>query len=232
MYNVHTIASFCDCLPVPVPCRDLVHRQIALACVGQMSLGVFGFGCEDALQHLLNLAWPNFLENAPHCIQTFILAIEGLRLSLGPSILLNYTLAVRGSTSCALNCSMLLCICDAMFHVYRHVVYVYCYIITDWSTYYIIYCRVCSIRRGRCATCTGRSTTWCTSGGRTRSWRSTRVCPHRATCPRYRSRRLRPLSPSRALTNRASATIRATSSSTSYERYLVNCIHFRVLSVV
>lgn len=74
---------------------DLVHRQIALACVGHVALGVFGFGCEDALLHLLNLAWPNFLENAPHCIQTFILAIEGLRLSLGPGLLLNYTLAVR-----------------------------------------------------------------------------------------------------------------------------------------
>ena len=74
---------------------DLVHRQIALACTGQMALGVFGFGCEDALQHMLNLTWPNFLENAPHCIQTFILAIEGLRLSLGPAILLNYALTVR-----------------------------------------------------------------------------------------------------------------------------------------
>ena len=39
--------------------RDLVHRQTAMAVLGHMSLGVFGFGCEDALVHLLNHVWPN-----------------------------------------------------------------------------------------------------------------------------------------------------------------------------
>merc|ERR1711911_284030 len=29
--------------------RDLVYRQIASAAIGHMSLGVYGFGCEDAL---------------------------------------------------------------------------------------------------------------------------------------------------------------------------------------
>ena len=49
--------------------RDLVHRQIASAAIGHMALGVFGFGCEDALNHLLNCVWPNIFETSPHVIQ-------------------------------------------------------------------------------------------------------------------------------------------------------------------
>ena len=49
--------------------RDLVHRQIASAAIGHMALGVFGFGCEDALNHLLNCVWPNVFETSPHVIQ-------------------------------------------------------------------------------------------------------------------------------------------------------------------
>jgi len=72
--------------------RDLVHRQTAMTAIGHMSLGVFGFGCEDALCHLLNHVWPNIFETSPHVIQAFICAIEGLRVGLGPCRLFYYAL--------------------------------------------------------------------------------------------------------------------------------------------
>ncbi|CAF3643494.1 unnamed protein product [Adineta steineri] len=72
--------------------RDLVHRQTAMTAIGHMSLGVFGFGCEDALCHLLNHVWPNIFETSPHVIQAFISAIEGLRVGLGPCRILYYAL--------------------------------------------------------------------------------------------------------------------------------------------
>ena len=46
--------------------RDVVHRQIAIDAVAHLTLGCYGFGCEDALVHLLNYVWPNMLENSPH----------------------------------------------------------------------------------------------------------------------------------------------------------------------
>ncbi|KAF7232024.1 hypothetical protein EG68_10137 [Paragonimus skrjabini miyazakii] len=72
--------------------RDLVHRQTAMTAVGHMALGVYGFGCEDALLHLLNFVWPNVLETSPHVVQAFMFCIEGLRVALGPNKILQYTL--------------------------------------------------------------------------------------------------------------------------------------------
>lgn len=72
--------------------RDLVHRQTAMSVISHMSLGVFGFGCEDALTHLLNYVWPNIFETSPHVIQAFMSAIEGFRVGIGPIRLLFYTL--------------------------------------------------------------------------------------------------------------------------------------------
>ncbi|XP_076824683.1 splicing factor 3B subunit 1-like [Clavelina lepadiformis] len=72
--------------------RDLVHRQIASAAIGHMALGVQGFGCEDALNHLLNCVWPNVFETSPHVIQAVMSAIDGIRTSLGPTRLLQYCL--------------------------------------------------------------------------------------------------------------------------------------------
>lgn len=74
--------------------RDLVHRQTAMSVISHMSLGVFGFGCEDALTHLLNYVWPNIFETSPHVIQAFMSAIEGFRVGIGPIRLLFYTLQV------------------------------------------------------------------------------------------------------------------------------------------
>ena len=76
--------------------RDLVHRQTAMSVIGHMSLGVFGFGCEDALTHLLNYVWPNIFETSPHVIQAFMSSIEGFRVGIGPVRLLFYTLQVSG----------------------------------------------------------------------------------------------------------------------------------------
>lgn len=74
--------------------RDLVHRQTACAAIKHMALGVFGFGCEDALIHLLNYVWPNIFETSPHLVQAFMEAVEGLRVALGPIKILQYTLQV------------------------------------------------------------------------------------------------------------------------------------------
>ncbi|XP_065839937.1 splicing factor 3B subunit 1-like isoform X2 [Oscarella lobularis] len=71
--------------------RDLVHRQTATWAVKHMALGVFGFGCEDALTHLINFVWPNIFEISPHMCQAFNDAVEGFRIALGPSKVLQYT---------------------------------------------------------------------------------------------------------------------------------------------
>jgi len=72
--------------------RDLVHRQTACAAIKHMALGVFGFGCEDALIHLMNFVWPNVFETSPHLVQAFMDAIEGMRVALGPIKVLQYVL--------------------------------------------------------------------------------------------------------------------------------------------
>lgn len=77
--------------------RDLVHRQTACAAIKHMSLGVYGFGCEDALIHLLNYVWPNIFETSPHVIQAVMDACEGLRVALGSCKMLQYVLQVRNT---------------------------------------------------------------------------------------------------------------------------------------
>ena len=63
-----------------------------------MSLGVHGFGCEDALVHLMNFVWPNVFETSPHLVQAFMDAVDGMRVSLGPVKVLSYVLQVRLET--------------------------------------------------------------------------------------------------------------------------------------
>ena len=75
--------------------RDLVHRQTACAAIKHMAIGVFGFGCEDALTHLINHVWPNIFETSPHVINAVVEALEGLRVGLGPLKLLQYVMQVR-----------------------------------------------------------------------------------------------------------------------------------------
>ena len=71
-----------------------------------MSLGVYGFGCEDALTHLMNFVWPNIFEVSPHMMQSFNDAVEGFRVSVGPARVLLYTLQVQG-LSCVHRVSLL-----------------------------------------------------------------------------------------------------------------------------
>eukprot|EP00794_Sanderia_malayensis_P003634 gene3634-4149_t len=72
--------------------RDLVHRQTACAAIKHMSIGVFGFGCEDALSHLINHVWPNIFETSPHVVNAFTDAVEGLRVGCGAAKILQYVL--------------------------------------------------------------------------------------------------------------------------------------------
>ncbi|CAL8147916.1 unnamed protein product [Orchesella dallaii] len=72
--------------------RDLVHRQTACAAIKHLALGVYGFGCEDALVHLLNYVWPNIFETSPHLVQAFMDSVEGMRVALGPMKILQYAL--------------------------------------------------------------------------------------------------------------------------------------------
>lgn len=60
-----------------------------------MTIGVAGFGCEDALNHLLNYVWPNIFENSPHVCQAVHACLEGMRVSLGPIRILQYALQVK-----------------------------------------------------------------------------------------------------------------------------------------
>jgi splicing factor 3B subunit 1 len=59
-----------------------------------MALGVHGFGCEDALNHLLNYVWPNIFETSPHLVQAFFDCCDAMRVSLGPVRMLQYVLQV------------------------------------------------------------------------------------------------------------------------------------------
>lgn len=72
--------------------RDLVHRQTASTIVKHLALGVAGLGCEDSMMHLMNLVWPNCFETSPHVIGAVMEAIEAMRVTLGPGVLLSYVL--------------------------------------------------------------------------------------------------------------------------------------------
>lgn len=72
--------------------RDLVHRQTASTIVKHLALGVAGLGCEDSMLHLMNLVWPNCFETSPHVIGAVMDAIESMRVTLGPGVLLSYVL--------------------------------------------------------------------------------------------------------------------------------------------
>ena len=75
-----------------------MHRQIALDAVAHLALGCQGFGCEDALCHLLNYTWPNVFENNAHVIQRFVFSSDAMRVSLGPGRVLQYCLQVSEQT--------------------------------------------------------------------------------------------------------------------------------------
>ncbi|EPX70794.1 U2 snRNP-associated protein Sap155 [Schizosaccharomyces octosporus yFS286] len=70
--------------------RDAVHRQTAASVVKHLSLGCVGLGVEDAMIHLLNLLWPNILEESPHVINAVREGIDGIRNCVGVGVVLAY----------------------------------------------------------------------------------------------------------------------------------------------
>lgn len=181
------------CLQDALADRDLVHRQTAATVVQHLALGVAGLSCEDALTHLLNFVWPNIFEDSPHLINGVIGAIDGCRLALGPCVVLHYTLQVGGSARPA---GRLVCLCCVEATVYCAAAGLACKrrcFPRDMSRYRCVQAlsgadcvsccelaaaaspaaptdsrRACSIPRARCGRRTGRFTTTCTSGHRTR----------------------------------------------------------------
>jgi splicing factor 3B subunit 1 len=78
--------------------HDLNAFKIATAAISHMTIGVTGFGCEDALNHLLNFIWPNIFENSPHVCQAVHACLEGMRISLGPIRVFQYAVQVTPIT--------------------------------------------------------------------------------------------------------------------------------------
>lgn len=113
-----------------------MHRQTACAAIKHMALGVYGFGCEDALIHLLNHVWPNVFETSPHLVQAFMDAVDGLRVALGPIKILQYTLQVNHSTHCIQDINIIdifIMFLQGLFHPARKVRDVY------WKIYNSLY---------------------------------------------------------------------------------------------
>ena len=72
--------------------RDLVHRQIACAAIKHLAVTCTALDREDALTHLMNLVWPNIFETTPHMVNACLEAIEGMRVALGPGMVLLYVI--------------------------------------------------------------------------------------------------------------------------------------------
>ncbi|TIB12090.1 hypothetical protein E3P89_01776 [Wallemia ichthyophaga] len=86
------VYALVGCVEDSITDRDHVHRQTSAAIIKHLTLGVAGFGKEDALLHMLNLVWPNIYEVSPHVIGSVMDAIEAMRVGLGPGLLLYYSL--------------------------------------------------------------------------------------------------------------------------------------------
>ncbi|KAI9710139.1 MAG: hypothetical protein M1820_002941 [Bogoriella megaspora] len=70
--------------------RDQVHRQTAANVVQHIALGVTGLGCEDAMEHLLNLLMPNVYEVSPHVINRVLDACNAIRVAIGMGKFMGY----------------------------------------------------------------------------------------------------------------------------------------------
>lgn len=73
--------------------RDPVHRQIACLAVKNFTIGCFAAGKQDAILHLLNHLLPNIFESTLHFIDAVMDALDTMRLTLGPGILMQYILS-------------------------------------------------------------------------------------------------------------------------------------------
>ncbi|CAH1778201.1 unnamed protein product [Owenia fusiformis] len=70
------------------------RTNLSISAFGDIALGIFGFGFEDVLIHLLCHVWPDVFELSPHEIQAFMSTIEGMRVGLGPSGVLQYIIQI------------------------------------------------------------------------------------------------------------------------------------------
>lgn len=70
--------------------RDQVHRQTAAMAVKHIALGVIGFGCEEALLHLMNSILPNLFDANPHLLTAVIESIDAMRLAISPCTIFQY----------------------------------------------------------------------------------------------------------------------------------------------
>jgi splicing factor 3B subunit 1 len=73
--------------------RDAIHPQFACIAVRQFTLECFAQGKEDALLHLFNHLIPNVFGTTLHFIEAMMDAIDSMRISLVPGIVLHYSLA-------------------------------------------------------------------------------------------------------------------------------------------
>lgn len=70
--------------------RNVVLRQTGATVVRSLSVACKNCGNEDVFIHFLSLLIPNIFETSPHAIEKIRLAIDGLRVSVGTELLMQY----------------------------------------------------------------------------------------------------------------------------------------------
>lgn len=70
--------------------RNVVLRQTGATVVRSLSVSCKNSGNEDVFIHFLSLLIPNIFETSPHAIEKIRLAIDGLRVSVGTELLMQY----------------------------------------------------------------------------------------------------------------------------------------------
>ncbi|KAF8202543.1 armadillo-type protein [Pholiota molesta] len=71
---------------------DSVVTMLEDALTDRISTIVKHLAIGDSMLHLMNLVWPNCFETSPHVIGAVMDAIEAMRVTLGPGVLLSYVL--------------------------------------------------------------------------------------------------------------------------------------------
>lgn len=70
--------------------RNVVLRQTGATVVRSLSVACKNSDIEDVFIHFLSLLIPNIFETSPHAIEKIRLAIDGLRVSVGTELLMQY----------------------------------------------------------------------------------------------------------------------------------------------
>ncbi|ABA27354.1 mRNA splicing factor U2 snRNP subunit (nucleomorph) [Bigelowiella natans] len=72
---------------------DLVHRQICCNIIQHISIGLVGLDYKRILLHFFNYLWPNIFETTHQINKAVWNAIDALRLTIGPEIMMFYVFA-------------------------------------------------------------------------------------------------------------------------------------------